>query len=326
VGLGAEVMTTRTCRIARIGAAVAFGCAFGCAFGFTEARASTVQMYGRVDLNLTRAEGQPWEMSQASNSRWGLRGSEVLGGGVQAQFQIESRFDADSGRVDGTRFWSRESWVGLRSRLGALRLGRSQTPSQRIASQFDPHGTDGIGSLGSSGLLLGHGSLPRFDNAVHIELARWRGVSAMAAHQFDELRDQRDERRRSLRLRWEHGRLDLALGHARLGPGQDAASLAAAWREPGHALMAQWHRGRRGGQTRQTWLVGATAQRFGLDWRGSISRSEAVANDPTRRTLVALGADQPWSRRTALYGTWAHERGPGRTFGHGFELGLRHAF
>jgi predicted porin len=315
-------MTSRFRHIARIGAVATLGLALSVA----EARTSSVQMYGRVDLNLTRTEGQPWEMTQASNSRWGLRGSEVLGGGLQLQFQLESRFDADNGRVDGNRFWSRESWVGLRSGHGALRLGRSQTPSQRIASQFDPHGTDGIGSLGSTGLLLGHGGLPRFDDALHLEIARWHGLSAAAAFGLDERRDGRDERRRSLRLRWERGPLDLAIGHARLGPGQEASSVAAAWRAPGWAAMAQWHRGRRAGAPRQTWLVGATAEAAAVAWRLALSRSEIPSNAASRRTLLALGGDRALSRRTALYATWAHERTPAGAERSAIELGVRHLF
>lgn len=66
-----------------------------------------VTLYGRLDVNLTRVRGQKWHMDRASHSRIGLRGSEDLGGGLRAQFQLESRISLKDGAVDAARPWGR---------------------------------------------------------------------------------------------------------------------------------------------------------------------------------------------------------------------------
>lgn len=148
-----------------LGRRLAAACILMAGCGPLHAQSPTV-LYGRVDLNLTSFSGPaPLEMTTRSTSRWGLRGSHAVGGDLHAIFQLEARINADTGTVDA-KYWGRESWVGLRGRLGTLRLGRSQTPSQRIASHHDPHGTDGIGSFGAGGLLIGHSALTRMDNSV----------------------------------------------------------------------------------------------------------------------------------------------------------------
>ena len=47
-------------------------------------------------------------------SRWGLRGSEDLGGGYAAQFVLESGFNVRAGDLgQGGRLFGRQAWTGL---------------------------------------------------------------------------------------------------------------------------------------------------------------------------------------------------------------------
>ncbi|PPJ65693.1 porin, partial [Staphylococcus aureus] len=57
--------------------------------------------------------------------RFGLRGSEDLGGGTQAIFQLESGFLGDTGSsVVAGKLFNRTAWVGLTNdRLGNIQLG-----------------------------------------------------------------------------------------------------------------------------------------------------------------------------------------------------------
>ncbi|MHA6885479.1 porin [Ralstonia pseudosolanacearum] len=58
-------------------------------------------------------------------SRWGLRGTEDLGGGTQAVFTLESGFNTDTGTSgQGGRLFGRQAWVGLSGRYGTFTLGR----------------------------------------------------------------------------------------------------------------------------------------------------------------------------------------------------------
>ncbi|MBI5256587.1 MAG: porin [Burkholderiales bacterium] len=59
-------------------------------------------------------------------NRWGLRGSEDLGGGLAAVFVLEGGFNVDDGTTTlGSRTFGRQSYVGLSDkRWGTLTLGR----------------------------------------------------------------------------------------------------------------------------------------------------------------------------------------------------------
>lgn len=63
---------------------------------------STLQLYGLADGGLTYTTGQDAAKLRLSSgimegSRWGLKGSEDLGGGWKVLFVLESRFELDSG-------------------------------------------------------------------------------------------------------------------------------------------------------------------------------------------------------------------------------------
>ena len=77
---------------------------------------SSVQLYGIVDLVLHKDKGASAALTSGgvSGSRWGLKGSEDLGGGLKANFLLEQGFDADTGALStaGTAF-SRQSYVDL---------------------------------------------------------------------------------------------------------------------------------------------------------------------------------------------------------------------
>lgn len=83
-----------------------------------------------------------------SSTRWGLRGSEDLGGGLSTSFWLESAVSLISGAgatTSGIDF-TRRSTVSLTDKdLGEIRLGRDYIPTHWV--RFDPFGFVGIGSV-----------------------------------------------------------------------------------------------------------------------------------------------------------------------------------
>ncbi|MEO7742306.1 MAG: porin [Usitatibacter sp.] len=61
----------------------------------------------------------------SSNSRFGIRGHEKLAPGLKAIFQLETQFLVDQ---NTTTFATRDSFVGLASGWGTVKLGRMDTP------------------------------------------------------------------------------------------------------------------------------------------------------------------------------------------------------
>jgi predicted porin len=103
---------------------------------------SNVTLYGILDTAIEftnhwpttaanpTATGNRWSMAdggRSGGSRWGLTGNEDLGGGVKAEFQLESGFLVSNGALS-QNFFGRAAWVGLSSSsFGSLRLGRQYT-------------------------------------------------------------------------------------------------------------------------------------------------------------------------------------------------------
>jgi|EndMetStandDraft_4_1072995.scaffolds.fasta_scaffold58105_2 predicted porin len=103
---------------------------------------SNVTIYGRLNASVERqkqvsvvdlgegglgvSESNVWAL-QNSASRIGFKGTEDLGGGLKAGFQIEHGFNVDTGAATGgaAGFWGRQAEVNLGSTAwGTIRLGR----------------------------------------------------------------------------------------------------------------------------------------------------------------------------------------------------------
>lgn len=74
-----------------------------------------------------------------STSRFGIRGSEDLGGGLKAIFNMEAGVQYDTGNSDST-FFQRRTIVGLGTGFGEFRLGRDYTPGFSAAGATDVMG------------------------------------------------------------------------------------------------------------------------------------------------------------------------------------------
>jgi predicted porin len=293
------------------------------------AQSGTYTLYGRVDLNITRLSTEAWRMDQSATSRLGLRGVEPLGNGVTAIFQLESRINPDDGTTETPRFWGRESWLGLRGGFGTFRMGRTLSPSQRIASIYDPHGTDGIGSFGGSGLLLGlpSATFVRMDNGLYYETPSLAGFTVFGALSLDENPAPTDERFTSVRLRYANGPIDISLGVGDLSTGNKVTSFGASYDFKIVKPMVQYHTGQRAGRDRSTWLVGGTAPLGSGELRAAYSKQDDRGPGlQTDRTLLAVGYDYPLSKRTLIYGTVVRDETDRQAGKSGFELGLRHTF
>jgi len=75
-----------------------------------------------------------------SGSRWGLRGTEDLGGGLKSVFVLESGFSVDNGTMQqSSRLFGRQAFVGLsHSTFGQVTLGRQYTSLFAAMANFMP--------------------------------------------------------------------------------------------------------------------------------------------------------------------------------------------
>ena len=96
------------------------------AFAGIAAAQSSVTLYGIADIWVGKPEGGKVQAGSGgvNQSRWGLKGSEDLGGGLKAVFTFESGFSLANGQVAGTLF-NRQANVGLEGGFGTLKLGQN---------------------------------------------------------------------------------------------------------------------------------------------------------------------------------------------------------
>ena len=172
--------------------------------GAASAQTSSVTIYGTMDLGIIKMNGgtstganpgngtaRQWNMKSGAQPRMGFRGVEDLGGGLQAYFHLEHRFQVDDGAAQ-VPFWFGRSVVGLRSdTLGEVNLGRDYLPAFWPAVANDPWGWDTVGQFGrfytwanyAGGDAAGIVSAPgtRDNNAITYKTPDMNGFSASGA-------------------------------------------------------------------------------------------------------------------------------------------------
>lgn len=131
---------------------------------------TNVTLYGQIGLELGRNIGSKDTVIQnGANSRLGIRGTEELGGGHRAFFNIENRFEPDTGvQSDAARFWNGRSVVGLEGGYGRIWAGRDYTPLfWDVSLKGDPWSYTGIGALDSGLASIG---TSRYDNTLNYSI------------------------------------------------------------------------------------------------------------------------------------------------------------
>lgn len=119
---------------------------------------STVTLSGALDIAYQKVDGSKAAMTQTHGSRFRLVGSEDLGGGLKANFNIEHRLNLKDGTNSGDNnttdtFWNGVSTLGLSGSFGTVNFGRQYTAGFLSANnKADPFGGDGFGGLRGVGM------------------------------------------------------------------------------------------------------------------------------------------------------------------------------
>ncbi|MFL9920306.1 porin [Paraburkholderia fungorum] len=158
---------------------------------------SSVTLYGLIDAGISYVNNAragtshgslvKYDDGVASGSRWGLRGTEDLGGGLKALFVLENGFNSGNGTLgQGGALFGRQAFVGLsQDGVGSLTFGRQysfstdylganySTGSQTAAGNYAYHIND-VDQLTSS----------RINNAVKFSSANFAGFTFGALYAF----------------------------------------------------------------------------------------------------------------------------------------------
>jgi predicted porin len=101
---------------------------------------------GRASSNVTSMD--------SPNSRLGFKGTEDLGGGLSAIFQLEMGFSSDTGAQSSTsQLFSRNTFVGLSGGFGTIRLGNMDTVYKELGDQMSFLGITSGNFMSTSNIL-----------------------------------------------------------------------------------------------------------------------------------------------------------------------------
>jgi predicted porin len=107
---------------------------------------STVTLYGIADVWVGSVKTDDGTTSTSttsmisggvSTSRWGMKGTEDLSGGLKANFQLEASVAMDTGAAGSATGFDRQAWVGFSGGFGEVRLGRVGSPFDNAQGASD---------------------------------------------------------------------------------------------------------------------------------------------------------------------------------------------
>lgn len=136
---------------------------------------SSLTLYGLVDASVESVKAGDTVTRVTSDnlafSRFGLKGTEDLGGGLKAVFNLEASLKTDTGAADSTRFFGRQAWVGVSGGFGELRLGRTDSSIGAIAGNSNILGAQSYDDFGAAKTLAGV-KYRRVDNSITYALPK----------------------------------------------------------------------------------------------------------------------------------------------------------
>ena len=182
---------------------------------------STVTLYGLIDVSLQNYKKPSIDAALTTissltqnrmqsglqnGSRWGVKGSEDLGGGLNAVFDLQSGFNVDTG-VSGQQgqLFGRHAFVGFSGGFGTLTFGRHDTSMDDAIGDFLPSAhnsadvTAGPGiavtststvagilntALASQSAWIGYNS--RVDNSIKFQSNNYSGFRVSAVYGLGE--------------------------------------------------------------------------------------------------------------------------------------------
>jgi predicted porin len=154
-----------------------------------------------------------------AGSRFGLKGSEDLGGGTKTIFQLESGFSAASGAQQYTNAeFGRQAWVGLtNSTYGTLTAGRQYASYYQLLSPYSPT-TWMTGFYGAHpGDIDGLDTIYRANNTLEYMSPKWYGVTVSGSYSFGGVAGSTNQGSTwSTAIQYAQGPIGVAVGFSRI--------------------------------------------------------------------------------------------------------------
>jgi predicted porin len=330
-----------------------------------------VKLYGMIDAGLASLEGahvkgESTRTTQVTSgammtSYFGLAGSEDLGGGLKAEFALESFLAADTGKYvpnmasSSSGFWGRGSWVGLTGNFGRVALGQYDNPLFTSGYTYNPFGSSMVVSptmrhFYSGGDFAALGFDTGWVNSVTYESPVMTGFQAIGQYAAKESTVSGAKNSYTVAGSYNAGPLSAMLTYVKAGKtpangaylaDQKVWNLGASYDFGVVKAFAQYTDVKTTATLAATtdvknkiWQLGATVpvtdKLAAMVSFGQNKSKVAADNDTYKDEVFSIGADYSLSKRTDVYAAFINNRESANTgnnaSGQSFAVGLKHNF
>lgn len=278
---------------------------------------SSYTLYGRIDNSIggikelgkgTQSKMFHGGVGGLTTSRWGIRGSEDLGGGLKAIFKLEQRLDSDTGAAQSPSFKG-ESSVGFVGSFGKIVAGRMTTVYDdvrgvsQVYSLWDSAFTPNANGVFGSGSDYGN----RFNNQIRYESPLINGFYANGSYAFEQTAGKGDKLV-GLVLGYKEGSKHFSLGYQD-EKGKSSYTMLSGAYDFGAVAVSGGYNHRSGNATTGSdneLTLGFNVPVGAWSFSAGVATSKTtIANATTAKASgYALGATYAMSKRTTLYAAY----------------------
>lgn len=310
---------------------------------------SNVTIYGIIDYGFVSRSGEKGDPGRlkggrtgtlnefaggiSAGNRIGFKGSEDLGNGLKAIFEIEFGFKGDD--TKGTTFnYNRHSWVGLTGGFGTAIGGRVDGARYSFIGKYDPFKNQTVANAASIFGYTSHlGQADRADNAIVYISPDFAGFKVLGAYTKSLLQQEGisapagqnikvgDSPLWAIAGMYDNGPISATLDYEQLkiyGPSGVGDSkwdiyVAGASYDFGVAKLSGYYEHTKGkenarGNKADGWLIGVSAPIGPVSVMASYAQGRDKSDDALDRgdcKKYGIGAEYALSKRTAFYTTYA---------------------
>jgi predicted porin len=258
---------------------------------------SSVTLYGVADLWVGKVNKNDVRAGDdgLAGSRLGFKGTEDLGGGLKAGFQLEQGLDLSNGSTDAPTF-KRQANLSLSSALGTVKIGRSFTAMDDVFGA----GNSGFDSeLSASGVWL-NGYTSAADAQLYYASPSYAGFSVAGSTQLDG--NKVGGKVSSFNIQYANGPIAAAVGYEDDAAGKEGTMLNGSYDLGMAKLMASYYTTKPNvGASTNSYQIGANVPVSSV-----LTLSVGYANSKTKGgqadSAFGVAAGYSLSKRTTVYG------------------------
>jgi len=306
---------------------------------------SSVTVSGFLDIGVFRDFDTATKVGTIQRSSLTFAGVEDLGGGYAATFNLQTRFEMDTGELEGAGykpFWQGESTVGLKGPFGAVRLGRALDVISAADWTYDPWGNfNRIASPAwynwhynyASDRTSNNGTAEygRLANGVFYDSPTIGGFSVHLSGAYEEqpYPGAGTGNNFGASLNYGQGPVSFMLAHNKNSNDDDDTFVAARYDFAAISLMGAYDESTYAGAVgtadskAKAYTLGATYTTGATTWKAGYGRRDV---DGLKNDFVGLGADYALSKRTILYVSAGYSKPENNASSNAYGVGMSHSF